>query len=138
MKKEFTCKVFTKEASPSKIQLSTSFFSEYSLFCRRVIDNKAASIISKEDLVAYFQKPDAELKLIDMDDFAIKDMDWISSDVLKNNTDSITEFKRYEADVDSTDDKGISSIMTRNLRDLAKKDALGLIREWRDHARFNQ
>lgn len=88
-------------------------------------------------MVAYFQVPDAELALIDMDSFDTENVDWITMYALKNNADTISSFVGYDEDVESNGDKSKVSLSDSS-RNAAKRDALGLIRDWKSLSRFNQ
>ncbi|GAA5795683.1 hypothetical protein HPULCUR_001045 [Helicostylum pulchrum] len=103
---------------------------------RRVIDNKQSAVISREELVRYFQEPDSDLGLIDLETQPSRsDMDWISNRVLEQNANTITEFHQYKDDNNSKD-MGESSL-TESLRSRAKQDAISIIREWKNDSRLN-
>ncbi|KAI7868692.1 P-loop containing nucleoside triphosphate hydrolase protein [Mucor mucedo] len=104
---------------------------------KRVIDNKIATVISREDLVAYFQAPDADLGLIDMNKVDKKDVDWVTMGVLNKNTDTISSFKNYDDDIDAKGSKGMPSL-SLELRKSAQKDANKLFREWKCLGKSNK
>lgn len=84
----------------------------------------------------YFQEPDSDLGLIDLETQPSRsDMDWISNRVLEQNANTITEFHQYKDDNNSKD-MGESSL-TESLRSRAKQDAISIIREWKNDSRLN-
>jgi hypothetical protein len=98
-----------------------------------VIDNKASIVISKEDLVEYFREPEEDLALIDLENLpADMDLDWITSSVLKQNKDCITDFKGYEEDIKKDDAQEMIQIVSPHMRTRAKHEALSLIRDWQN------
>lgn len=102
-----------------------------------MIDNKVSAVISKEDLVAYFQAPDAELGLINMNTVPIKQVDSLTLDVLEKNTDTVSSFKDYDKDVDAHGEKDMPEL-TQDLRMSARQEATKLIREWKSLARWHR
>lgn len=144
LKKEFISKVYIKKVFQSKLYfpndlLLSSLTEEKKLINRRVIDNKPSAVISKEELVRYFQEPDSDLGLIDLETQQLRsDMDWISNSVLKQNADTITEFNQYEDDNLSPIKNTDESSLPHSLRLRAKHDAIAIISEWKNESRLNQ
>lgn len=102
-----------------------------------MIDNKQSAIISKEELKKYFQEPDEHLGLIDLENqWASLNLDYITKNVLKENSNTITQFIENRYDNFRSHRKTLET-MTPDLRLRAKRDAYSIINEWKTQSRSN-
>lgn len=95
---------------------------------RRVIDNKPAAVISREELTNYFQRPSADLGCIDVETDLPQSLDWISKSAVAQNSDHITACQFLEEKIDK---KSVFQLVPSNLKDKAKLEARTLLSKWK-------
>lgn len=95
---------------------------------RRVIDNKPAAVISREELTNYFQRPSVDLGCIDVETDLPQSLDWISKSAVAQNSDHITACQFLEEKIDK---KSVFQLVPSNLKDKAKLEARTLLSKWK-------
>jgi hypothetical protein len=102
-----------------------------------VIDNKASLAIAKTDLARYYASPSENVELICLDNIT-EDLkkDKITYDTLKQNTTCISAFETHDQSLAKADDElSLFTINNPQDREVAKKEALSLLHQWKNGIR---
>lgn len=98
---------------------------------KRVVDNKPTSVISKEELVAYFQVPEENPNTIEE---IPEGIDWVTSSALSQNKELVTEIEVL--DQQPLQDTSFQ-LVPMHMRDRAKHEALHLLKNWKYKSRIS-